>query len=57
VKLYKKGELMVTKNEPVNELCFIYAGVAHLYGQMKCEGQLMRYKIVTLKKGSWFGDF
>lgn len=57
VKLYKKGELLVKKNESVDELFFLYVGVAHIYGSLECERQVMRSKIVTLKKGSFFGDF
>ena len=48
---------MIERETEVDQLYFLYVGVAHIYGYMEIEGELLRYKIVTLKKGSWYGDF
>ena len=56
-RLYKRGDLLIERETEVDQLYFLYVGVAHIYGYMEIEGELLRYKIVTLKKGSWYGDF
>ena len=57
VKLYKKNEVMIESGNDVDELYFINVGVAHLYGYCEWKGETYRFKSVTLKKGSWFGDY
>ena len=34
-----------------------FVGVMHLYGTSKWNGIVFRHKCVTLKKGSWYGDY
>lgn len=56
-KLYKTGELIVQRGDFVSSLHFLYFGVGHLYGFFEYNDEQLRTKVVTLKKGSWFGDY
>ena len=36
---------------------FIHVGMAHIYGDFEWNDEQMRLKIVSLRSGSWFGDY
>mmetsp|Transcript_24382 Transcript_24382/g.28648 ORF Transcript_24382/g.28648 Transcript_24382/m.28648 type:complete len:274 (+) Transcript_24382:739-1560(+) len=55
--MFKKDELIVEKGQVLEDLMFIYVGVAHLFGYDEWNDETMRHKCITLKKGSWFGDY
>lgn len=48
---------MIKIGEQVEALIFIYVGVAHIYGISQWNGEEILHKCITLKKGSWFGDY
>jgi signal-transduction protein with cAMP-binding, CBS, and nucleotidyltransferase domain len=56
-QMFKKDELIVEKGQVLEDLMFIYVGVAHLFGYDEWNDETMRHKCITLKKGSWFGDY
>ena len=56
-KLFGKGERIFAKGSPVNDFVFIYYGACNLYGYYALNQEALRFKVVTLKKGSWFGDY
>ena len=56
--MFKSGEMIVQRDDMVNDFTFIYVGVAHLYDYKTLQdGEVLRSKLVTLKKGSWYGDY
>ena len=56
-KLYYKGEILIEKDKYVDDLQFFNFGKAHLYGYYERDGVTMKFKVVTFKKGAWFGDY
>ena len=57
-KMFRSEEMIFRRNDKVDKFVFIYVGVAHLYGYDTLQnGEVIRQKTITLKKGSWFGDF
>ena len=57
-KIFRQKEVIIERGEIVEKLYFINAGVVHLYGfNKRSEDITDRFKIVTFKKGAWYGDY
>ena len=56
--LYDVGDMIVEKGTYLDDMIFICNGECDLYGLHKLDnGDKLRQKVVTLKEGSWFGDY
>ena len=57
-KLFRKDEKLIQRGDTVDHIYFLHFGCARLYGYLERPGQdTIRFKVMTLKKGSWFGDY
>ena len=55
---YEEGEIMVHKGEYMRDIIFIMKGSCDIYGTyQQLERELLRFKVVKLGEGSWFGDY
>ena len=41
----------------MDHLLFIYVGMTHIYGDFQWNDEYMRFKVVSLRSGAWFGDY
>ena len=56
--MYRPGEIIIERGQPVRELVVVGRGNAHLYGYFKdIRGVEKKALLVSLPKCSWFGDF
>ena len=57
-KLYSVGEVIISSSQTVNKVVFIIQGTCSLAGYClnKETKELMRFELVTLFEGSWYGD-
>ena len=56
-KLHEKGDVIVKSEDLLDKVIFLYSGNAHLFGFYEWKGEKMYFEAVTLKGGSWFGDY
>ena len=56
-KAHERGAVMVKSGDNIDNLIFLYSGCAHLFGSYEWKGDKMYFEAVTLKGGSWFGDY
>ena len=56
-KMHERGNTIVKTGENMTSLIFFYSGSAHLFGSYEWKGERMYFEAVTLKGGSWFGDY
>ena len=57
-RLYERGHILIRQGKEVDNLIFINEGCLHIYGYHEFkEQEMLRFKAVTLPKGSWFGDY
>lgn len=56
-EMVDSGEYIVKKGDKLENLIFIYVGVAHLFGYDTWKDEELKHKCITFKKGSWFGDY
>lgn len=56
-EMVDSGEYIVKRGDRLENLIFIYVGVAHLFGYDTWKDEELKHKCITFKKGSWFGDY
>ena len=58
-KLYTVGETILDMDLKVNKVVFIMQGTCSLCGHClnKETKELMKFELVTLEEGSWYGDY
>ena len=57
--LYAVGDQIIAKGQSVKEIYFVLEGNCDLFGYfvLPDTGETMRFKLVTLYEGSWYGDY
>ena len=56
--MYRPGEIIIERGQPVNDLVIIGRGNAHLFGYFNdIRGVEKKALLVSLPAKSWFGDF
>ena len=57
-RLYERGSIMIKQNKRVDNLILVNQGCLHIYGYYVIKDEeMLRFKAVTIPKGSWYGDY